>query len=64
MNKSSDKATPESETHFSVKSLSASEGYKIVQAISIDSYNPHKIEQLYKEQRKASLAYAKELVSG
>lgn len=47
-----------------VKSLSASEGYKVVQAITTESYNPQSIGELFQEQRKKSFAYAKLLVSG
>jgi len=46
-----------------VKSLSASDGYKVVRAITTESYDPQSIGDLFQEQRKKSFAYAKLLVS-
>jgi hypothetical protein len=46
----------------SIKSVSVAYEFKLARALSSDSYDPKAIDDWYKDQRKASFAFAKELV--
>ncbi|MBH0032082.1 MULTISPECIES: hypothetical protein [unclassified Pseudoalteromonas] len=64
MKKENDSGSRDFVADVAIKSISASTGYKLVKAVSAEAYNPKVIDDWYKEQRKASLDYAKNLVLG